>query len=72
LKKQRYRKNRFDLSECKVEINIVQNSNDKDFGTAFLNVTLPDGRWIPFRAAEESRVPLLKNDDYQKMALEAE
>lgn len=63
VKKEEYEKQRFDLSECEVEISIVQNEDNPDFGTAFLNIRLPDKRWIPHCLNVDSRVPYVKNPE---------
>lgn len=48
----------FKLSDCKAEINLIENSKDKGYGTAFLNITFPDGRWIAFKSSDAMRVPM--------------
>jgi hypothetical protein len=55
-----YKRDSFDLNECKVSIQIVGDHKDEygTYGTAFLNVKTPDGRWIPFVATEGVKVRL--------------
>ena len=55
-----YKRDSFDLSECKVSIQIVGNYKDEHgkYGTAFLNIKTPDGRWIPFAASDAAKVRL--------------
>jgi hypothetical protein len=56
-----YERWQFDLQECKVNINIIKSDRKgKGFATAFLNLKLPDGRWITFEIVEADRVPLYK------------
>lgn len=57
----KYEKDTFNLSKCEASIHIVQ-IDETDYGTAFLNVKLPDGRWIPFKQVEGSRVPLKREE----------
>jgi hypothetical protein len=55
-----YKRDSFDLSECKVNIQIVGSHKDEygKYGTAFLNVKTPDGRWIAFAAFPPMKVRL--------------
>ena len=61
-KKEKYERWQFSLDECKTTINIITNSEDKGYGTAFLNIHLPDGRWLVFKIDEDHRVPLFKEE----------
>lgn len=58
----KFKRDKFDLSECEATIQIVQNIGTTKHGTAFLNIRLPDGRWIPFKQVEGSRVPLKREE----------
>lgn len=61
MKRQKYEKTSFDLTECKCTIQIIPSGKcDLGFGVAFLNILLPDGRWIPFKQVEGSRIPIYK------------
>jgi len=62
-KKIPYERWQFSLDECKTQINIIEKSDDKGYATAFLNVHLPDGRWLVFEMSEEHRVPLYKKEE---------
>jgi len=64
VKRKKYERSRFDLAECKAEIMIIgaPKSKGRGYGVAFLNVTLPDGRWIPFKMQEACRVPMYKEE----------
>ena len=62
-KRQRYEKSQFSLAECEININIIEKSEDKGHGCAFLNVHLPDGRWATFKTAEANRIPLYKKEE---------
>jgi hypothetical protein len=50
----------FHLSECDAEIDLYE-QNKSGYGTAFLNVKLPDGRWIAFKSVENVRIPMYKD-----------
>jgi len=56
----KYERTRFDLEECKVTIDIQPNPKDVSYGTAYLNIKLPDGRWLVFEVAHNYRVPLFE------------
>jgi len=61
MKREKYERWQFSLDECKTQINIIgKGREDPGYATAFLNVTLPDGRWICFKIADDMRVPLYK------------
>ena len=62
-KRERYERQKFDLKECEANINIIEKADDKRFGTAFLNVKLPDGRWVTFEMVDCYRVPLFKEEE---------
>ena len=61
-KRVKYERYQFSLDECKATINIIE-SKEKGvgFATAFLNIHLPDGRWLSFEIAKPYRVPLYKD-----------
>lgn len=61
-KLEKYERNQFNLSECKAHINIIDasQSKGKGYATAFLNIQLPDGRWVTFEMVDAERVPLYK------------
>jgi len=60
-KRVKYERDQFNLDECKTNINIIPSpTKGKGFATAFLNIHLPDGRWLSFEIAEPYRVPLYK------------
>lgn len=60
-KKEEYERYQFSLDECKATINIIsKGKNDPGYATAFLNIRLPDGRWVSFKMADDYRVPLYK------------
>jgi hypothetical protein len=40
----------FKLSECEAQITLIE--NQEGYGTAFLNIKFPDGRWITFKSVE--------------------
>jgi hypothetical protein len=62
-KRQKYEKSTFNLSECKAIIQIIPSGKaDPGYGTAFLDILLPDGRWVVFKHVEDSRVPIYKED----------
>jgi hypothetical protein len=58
--RQKYKKWRFDLKECEAHINLVEKQDDKGYATAYLNVLLPDGRWVVFSIDANHRIPLFK------------
>jgi len=58
MNEKKYSRSTFTLDECKASINIIASSKDRGYGTAFLNIQLPDGRWATFQIAEGTRVPL--------------
>lgn len=62
-KKEKYERWQFTLDECKTQINIIEKSDDKKFAVAFLNVKLPDGRWLVFKTDDATRVPLYKDEE---------
>ena len=67
-KSKKYEKSTFDLTECKATIQIIPSGKaDPGYGTAFLNIQLPDGRWIPFKQSEGSRVPIYKREELKKI-----
>ena len=59
-KKQEYERWQFTLDECETLINIIEKSDDKGYGCAFLNVKLPDGRSLVFETHRDTRIPLFK------------
>ena len=66
MKKQKYKKSQFTLEECETQINIIEKSDDKGYGMAFLNVKLPDGRWLVFTTDKAHRVPIYKKELEEK------
>lgn len=61
-KKVKYERWQFTLDECKTQINIIESKEKGEgYATAFLNVHLPDGRWLVFTVDEAHRVPLYKD-----------
>ncbi len=58
----RYERDKFKLSECDADIQIIgdEHGPNRGYGTVFLNVTLPDGRWVSFRIIEGARIPLYR------------
>jgi len=67
-KRERYERWQFSLDECKTQINIIEKSADPGYATAFLNVHLPDGRWLVFSMAEQHRVPIYKETKMEATA----
>ena len=61
-KRKKYERLEFDLEECKASINIIEKESEKGYGTAYLNITLPDGRWVSFKMPDCYRVPLYKKE----------
>jgi len=61
-KRKKYKRNQFTLDECKTQINIIEKSDDPGHACAFLNVHLPDGRWLVFTTDRENRIPLFKKE----------
>lgn len=55
---------KFNLSECKAELQIIEGSakSEKGYGTVFLNIQFPDGRWIAFKSVEGMRVAMYKEE----------
>lgn len=47
---------KFDLKDCEATIQLIESSEDRGYGTAFLNIKFPDGRWISFKSIEGMRV----------------
>jgi hypothetical protein len=67
MKRQKYERSSFDLSECKATIQVIPSGKqDPGYGTVFLNIQLPDGRWVPFKQVEGSRVPIYKEREEAK------
>jgi len=61
VKREKYDRDRFKLLECEAFIDIFpKGKEDPGFATAFLNIRLPDGRWLPFKMAEGARTCLYK------------
>lgn len=65
-KKQEYKKSQFTLAECETQINIIEKSDDKGYGMAFLNVKFPDGRWAVFTTDKVHRISLYKKQSEEK------
>jgi len=61
-KREQFERYQFTLDECKTQINIIPTSDDKGYATAFLNVHLPDGRWLVFKTDAATRIPLYKRE----------
>lgn len=47
---------KFNLSDCEATINLIESSENRGYGVAFLNIKFPDGRWISFKSVEGMRV----------------
>jgi len=62
-KREKYERCQFDLKECEAQINIIEKEDDKGFATAFLNITLPDGRWVTFKMPDCQRVSIYKEKE---------
>lgn len=61
MKKEKYERDQFSLEECKTKINIIPSKEKGEgYATAYLNVHLPDGRWLVFSIDEDHRVPIYK------------
>jgi len=72
LKKPKYERWQFSLDECKSQINIVQSQVKDEYGTAFLNLQLPDGRWLTFKIDNATRVPIYKENSCNKTEMKKE
>lgn len=63
-KKERYEDWTIDFSKCKVEFSIIPIGPYKkaEYGTVFMNVNFPDGRWVAFQIVDAMQVPLFKKE----------